>query len=74
MLALIHRRGGPSALVTLPEESVWELDALPAAQMLKLLGAQLGVERIKPCVNCGGVFGGDFRPTLPSPQGMLNTA
>ena len=68
------RRGGPSDLVTLDEDSVWELDAMPAAETLRLLGAKLGVERIKPFVNCGGIFCGESRPAAPSSSAQKGTA
>ncbi|KAI3427920.1 hypothetical protein D9Q98_006312 [Chlorella vulgaris] len=66
--------GGPSRLVTLPEEAVWEFDSglvdLPAA--LRLLAEELGAAGITPGVNCRGTFCSPSRP--PVPTGRLTAA
>lgn len=67
-------RDGPSQLVALPEERVWELDAgsMPLPAALALLAQELGAGAVRPLVDCRGVFCPPARPLLPS--GVLRCA
>ena len=59
--------GGPSQLVMLPDDAVYEFDAsgvdIPAA--LHLLSAEVGGDAVRPHVNCRGMFCSAARPALP---------
>ncbi|KAI8469996.1 MAG: thiamine pyrophosphate enzyme, N-terminal TPP binding domain-containing protein [Monoraphidium minutum] len=66
--------GGPSQLITLPDEAVWEIDAAwGVPQALALLAAEAGGGAVAPGVNCRGVFAAPARPPLPR-EGRLTAA
>lgn len=70
--------GGPSQLVTLPEDAVWQFDAAwGVAEALRLLSEELGPAStgVKPGVSCSGVFCAAVqRPPLPPPGAKLSAA
>ena len=61
-------RDGPSQLVNLPDDSVWQLDSscinIPWA--LQQLALQTKADGIVPGQNCQGVFAALSRPAMPS--------
>ena len=61
------RRDGPSQLVKLPDDSVWQLDSSCVAVHMALhqLVQELDADRIVPAQNCGGIFSKTMRPELP---------
>jgi acetolactate synthase I/II/III large subunit len=66
--------GGPSSLVGLSEEAVWELDAgeVDVASALKALCTEVGGGGVRPLVNCGGAFSSPaIRPQLPKGKRFL---
>ncbi|KIY96436.1 acetolactate synthase I/II/III large subunit [Monoraphidium neglectum] len=66
--------GGPSRLIELPDDVIWEIDAswgVPEA--LALLAAEAGAAGVTPGVSCRGVFAAPARPPLP-PDGRLTAA
>ena len=66
--ASVMCRHGPSQLVHLPEDSVWQLDSscsnIPWALQQLLLAT--AADSIKPGQNCRGVFANSGRPAKPS--------
>lgn len=70
----LARRNGPSRLVSLPEDKVWEIDsAFQIPDALKALQAAIpGAAAVQPGVNCRGVFCTPQRPPLPT--GRLTAA
>jgi hypothetical protein len=67
-VAMFGYDGGPSQLVALADDAVWELDAgWGVAEALQLLAAHVpGADKITPGVNCRGVFAAPARPPLPT--------
>ena len=65
---LVFCRDGPSQLVTLPQESIWQLDAscVDIPWVLHQLAHQLQADHIRPLQNCQGMFCTSHRPALPS--------
>lgn len=70
---LLACRDGPSALVQLPDDRVWELDASwCVAEALQLLEAEIpGAAPVRAGVNCGGVFAPPQPARPPLPTGAL---
>jgi len=66
--ALAVCRDGPSQLVTLPEDSIWQLDSscIDIPWALQELSQQTAAESIIPGHNCRGVFATAGRPSMPS--------
>lgn len=60
-------RGGPSHLVELHDDKVWELDSASASipEALALLTEMVGGLAIVPRVNCRGVFAIPSRQSMP---------
>ena len=60
--------GGPSQLIAIPDERVWELDTaeIDLDSALRLLCEEVGGNNIEPFKNCGGVFRDESRPPLPT--------
>ena len=60
-------RDGPSQLVTLADDNVWQLDSscvsIPLA--LQQLMQDVGASNIVPGQNCGGAFSQPAQPELP---------
>ena len=60
-------RDGPSQLVTLADDNVWQLDSscvnIPSA--LQQLMQETEASNIVPGQNCGGVFSQPGRPEMP---------
>ncbi|DBA95904.1 TPA: hypothetical protein ACH3X1_001437 [Trebouxia sp. C0004] len=67
-VAMFGYKDGPSQLLTLPEDSIWQLDSsctdIPWA--LQELAQQIAAESIIPGHNCHGVFPSAGRPSMPS--------
>ena len=65
------RRDCPSQLVTLPDDSVWQLDSscVDVPMALHQLGQELDADCIVPGQNCGGIFSKPMRPEMP--KGVL---
>ncbi|KAL3153872.1 hypothetical protein ABBQ32_013443 [Trebouxia sp. C0010 RCD-2024] len=66
-VAMFGYKDGPSQLITLADENVWQLDSscvnIPSA--LQQLMQQVGASNIIPGQNCGGVFSQPVRPDMP---------
>ncbi len=64
--ALAVCRDGPSQLVTLPEDSIWQLDSscIDIPWALQELSQQTAAESIIPGHNCCGVFATAGRPSI----------
>lgn len=60
--------GGPSQLINIPDDNVWELDAaeIDLDKSLRLLCQHVKGNEITPHVNCGGLYREMKRPTLPT--------
>lgn len=60
-------RDCPSQLVTLPDDSVWQLDSscVDVPMALHQLGQELDADCIVPGQNCGGIFSKPMRPEMP---------
>ncbi|KAK9806179.1 hypothetical protein WJX72_004533 [[Myrmecia] bisecta] len=73
-VAMFGYKDGPSHLVNLPDDAVWELDSGPftITGTLEKLAQAVGVSGVQPGVNCGGVFSAMSRPSVPS--GRLTAA
>jgi hypothetical protein len=68
------RSGGPSELVALGDDAVWEVDAAwGAVAALRMLADEAGGAGVAPGVNCGGVFSAPGRPPMP-PEGAPRPA
>ncbi|DBA73562.1 TPA: hypothetical protein ACH3X2_009803 [Trebouxia sp. C0005] len=67
-VAMFGYKGGPSQLVTLPEDSIWQLDSscIDIPWALQELAQQTAAESIIPGHNCHGVFATAGRPCIPS--------
>lgn len=65
---------GPSHVMTLPDEDIWEIDSadVHVPTVLRKLSKALGAEDIVPSVNCRGKFCDRKVPSLPA--GRLNAA
>lgn len=60
-------RDGPSQLLELPEEQIWDIDdSHNIAEALAALAAEVGASKIHPGVNCRGVFCMPARPPVPA--------
>lgn len=61
-----NRSGGPSQLITLSDDAVWEIDAAwGVPEALGLLVAEVGAAAVTPGVNCRGLFAAAARPLVP---------
>lgn len=60
--------GGPSALIALPDEAVYEFDAggVDLLDALRLLSSEVGGDAVRPLVDCRGAFCPAARPALPT--------
>lgn len=67
-VAMFGYEKGPVDLIPLPEESVWEIDrGFDVDAAIDLLYREVGAERIRPGVNCRGVFvTSERRPPKPA--------
>lgn len=65
---LLPCRDGPSQLVMLPEDSIWQLDSsctdIPWA--LQELAQHTNADSIVPGQNCHGIFCSASRPAVPT--------
>ena len=59
---------GPSQVITLPEDDIWEIDSsdVHVPLVLKQLSKAIGADNITPLVNCMGAFCQAKVPSLPS--------
>lgn len=68
--------GGPSHLIDLPDDHIWELDSsdVDIALAMKFLCTAVGGDAVTPGVNCGGVFcmPSKVKSPLPPKNGRLN--
>ncbi len=66
-------RDGPSQLVSLPEDSIWQLDSscIDIPWALQELAQQTAAESTIPGHNCCGVFSSAGRPSMPSGDHLL---
>ena len=72
MLGCPPRRDGPSQLVKLEDERVWEFDDPDRlAEVVQILAEELGADTVTPGVNCRGIFPSARRPPLPT-GGLLH--
>ena len=67
-VAMFGYEKGPVDLIPLPEESVWEIDrGFDVDAAIDLLYREVGAEKIRPGVNCRGVFvTSERRPPKPA--------
>ena len=67
-VAMFGYEKGPVDLIPLPEESVWEIDrGFDVDAAIDLLYREVGAEKIRPGVNCRGVFvTSERRPPKPT--------
>ncbi len=65
---LLTLRDGPSKLLDLSDDDIWELDGATGGipRALQMLADAAGAASVVPGVNCGGVFLAPARPELPS--------